>query len=65
LQAIIHKLGGGAAYCGVPSLQALCNQLERALRKGTAPEILEPELLELQDLLAQLEQEAKSWLALR
>ena len=61
----IHKLGGGAAYCGVPCLQALCIQIEQGLREGLSVDALEPELLELQDKLAQLEQEAKAWLALR
>jgi len=61
----IHKLGGGAAYCGVPCLQALCIQIEQGLREGLSVDALEPELLELQDKLAQLEQEAKAWLTLR
>ncbi len=55
LQAGIHKLAGGAAYCGMPALQALCHQLESALRHGETAETLEPELLELQDLLLQLQ----------
>ncbi len=55
LQAGIHKLAGGAAYCGMPALQALCHQLESALRRGATAETLEPELLELQDLLLQIQ----------
>ena len=62
LQAGIHKLAGGAAYCGMPALQALCHQLESALRRGETVEKLEPELLELQDLLDRLQREATHWL---
>ena len=62
LLAGIHKLAGGAAYCGMPALQALCHQLESALRRGETVEQLEPELLELQDLLENLQREATHWL---
>ena len=62
LLAGIHKLAGGAAYCGMPALQALCHQLESALRRGETVEQLEPELLELQDLLESLQREATHWL---
>ena len=62
LQAGIHKLAGGAAYCGMPSLQALCHQLESALRRGETAEQLEPELLELQDMLESLQREALKWI---
>ncbi len=62
LLAGIHTLAGGAAYCGMPALQALCHQLESALRRGETVEQLEPELLELQDLLENLQREATHWL---
>ena len=61
LLAGIHKLAGGAAYCGMPALQALCHQLESALRCGESVEKLEPERLELQDLLDRLQREAPHW----
>ena len=62
LLAGIHKRAGGAAYCGMPALQALCHQLESALRRGETVEQLEPELLEMQDLLESLQREATHWL---
>ena len=62
LQAGIHKLAGGAPYCGMPSLQALCHQLESALRRGETADKLEPELLELQDMLESLQREALKWI---
>lgn len=61
LLAGIHKLAGGAAYCGMPALQALCHQLESALRRGESVEKLEPERLELQDLLDRMQREAPHW----
>ena len=53
----IHRLAGSAAYCGLPSLQSHCRQIEQALRAGIPCADLEPELLELQDLLQRLRAE--------
>ncbi|MFC3913191.1 two-component sensor histidine kinase BarA [Pseudaeromonas sharmana] len=53
----IHRLAGSAAYCGLPGLQSHCRQLEQALRAGIPCADLEPELLELQDLLQRLRAE--------
>lgn len=58
----LHKLHGGSAYCGVPALQRLLAQLEQLLRDGVDPSELEPELLELQDAMAQVQQEAPRYL---
>ncbi|MGL4206886.1 MAG: two-component sensor histidine kinase BarA [Aeromonadaceae bacterium] len=62
LLAALHKFAGGAAYCGLPRLQKHCHELESALRRGDTPSDLEPELLELQDLLERLQIEAEAWL---
>lgn len=61
LMAAIHRLAGGAAYCGLPAVQQLCRRLEQALREGQTPDALEPELLELGDQIARIEQQAASW----
>ncbi len=53
----IHRLAGSAAYCGLPGVQAHCRQLEQALRAGIPADDLEPELLELQDLLTRVREE--------
>lgn len=62
--AQLHRLNGGCAYSGVPGLQRLLSQLEQQLRDGVAVRDLEPELLELQDALEQVRQEAPRYLAL-
>ncbi|WP_421242568.1 two-component sensor histidine kinase BarA [Aeromonas enteropelogenes] len=61
--AQIHRLNGGCAYSGVPGLQRLLSQLEQQLRDGVPVSELEPELLELQDALALVRQEAPCYLA--
>lgn len=58
----LHRLNGGCAYCGVPSLQRLLAQLEQQLRDGIPVSELEPELLELQDAQEQVRQEAPRYL---
>jgi two-component system sensor histidine kinase BarA len=58
----LHKLHGGTAYCGVPQLQALVAQLERALLARQPVEELEPELLELEERMGQIREEAKGYL---
>ncbi len=61
--AQLHRLNGGCAYSGVPRLQRLLSQLEQQLRDGVAVAELEPELLELQDAMEQVRQEAPRYLA--
>jgi two-component system sensor histidine kinase BarA len=58
----IHRLNGGCAYSGVPGLQRLLSQLEQQLRDGMVVSELEPELLELQDALELVRQEAPRYL---
>ncbi len=58
---VIHKLRGGAAYCGVPQLQASCAGLEQGLRAGLSCSAFEPELLELLDIMAAVKKEAAQW----
>ena len=59
---VIHKLRGGAAYCGVPQLQASCAALEQGLRAGLSCSAFEPELLELLDIMAAVKKEAAQWI---
>ncbi|MGO4998051.1 two-component sensor histidine kinase BarA [Oceanisphaera sp. W20_SRM_FM3] len=58
----LHKLHGGTAYCGVPQLQALVAELEGALLAKQSLDELEPELLELEERLTQVRDEAKAYL---
>ena len=58
----IHKLRGGAAYCGVPQLQSSCAGLEQGLRSGLSCSAFEPELLELLDIMAAVKEESAKWL---
>ncbi|SIO03051.1 two-component sensor histidine kinase BarA [Salinivibrio sp. ES.052] len=58
----IHKLHGSCAYSGVPQLKALCNELETQLKAGRDIDAVEPELLELQDEIAHIEQLAPQYL---
>ena len=53
--ATIHKLHGACCYCGVPTTQKLCQQIESALKQGQTTEMLEPEILELLDELTKVE----------
>lgn len=61
--AQLHRLNGGCAYSGVPGLQRLLSQLEQQLRDEVPVSELEPELLELQDAMEQVRQEAPGYLA--
>ena len=61
--APLHRLNGGCAYSGVPGLQRLLSQLEQQLRDGVPVAELEPELLELQDAMEQVRQEAPRYLS--
>ncbi|WOT06130.1 two-component sensor histidine kinase BarA [Shewanella youngdeokensis] len=54
----IHKLHGASCYCGVPTTQQLCQQIESGLKKGIAVEDIEPEILELLDELTKVESAA-------
>lgn len=56
---IIHKLHGSCGYSGVPRLKNLCLLIEQQMRGGTAPEALEPELLELLDEMDNVAREAR------
>ncbi|OOF19212.1 two-component sensor histidine kinase BarA [Salinivibrio sp. PR932] len=58
----IHKLHGSCAYSGVPQLKALCHELETQLKAGADIDTVEPELLELQDEIAHIEQLAPQYL---
>ena len=54
----IHKLHGASCYCGVPTTQQLCQEIESGLKKGIAVEDVEPEILELLDELTKVESAA-------
>ncbi|MBE8167212.1 MAG: two-component sensor histidine kinase BarA [Shewanella sp.] len=56
---VVHKLHGACCYCGVPTTQKLCNQIESSLKQGETTEMLEPEILELLDELTKVESAAK------
>ena len=57
----IHKLHGACCYTGVPALKNLAELLETQLKQGKTPAELEPELLELDDVLQALWQESQHW----
>ncbi|MCW3172597.1 two-component sensor histidine kinase BarA [Shewanella subflava] len=57
LQAV-HKLHGASCYCGVPTTQKLCQEIESALKHKTQISELEPEILELLDELTKVESAA-------
>jgi two-component system sensor histidine kinase BarA len=59
----IHKLHGASCYCGVPTTQRLCQEIESALKRQTPVEDLEPEILELLDELTKVESAAKQVLS--
>jgi len=56
--ACIHKLHGASCYCGIPTTQQLCQEIESSLKKGMAVEDVEPEILELLDELTKVESAA-------
>ncbi|WP_369433862.1 two-component sensor histidine kinase BarA [Psychromonas sp. MME1] len=60
---IIHKFHGGCSYSGVPKLKNIAGLIEKELKQGITPELLEPELLELLDELDNVEKEAKNYLS--
>ncbi|WP_339086572.1 two-component sensor histidine kinase BarA [Shewanella chilikensis] len=59
MQACVHKLHGACCYCGVPTLQKLCQTVEGGLKQGSSIAELEPEILELLDELTKVESAAK------
>jgi two-component system sensor histidine kinase BarA len=62
-QKVIHRFHGGCSYAGVPKLKTIAGLLESELKQGTSLALLEPELFELLDELANVEEEAKQYLA--
>jgi len=46
LKSLIHKLNGACCYTGVPSLTAICQEIETQLKKEVPLDSLEPEFLE-------------------
>jgi two-component system sensor histidine kinase BarA len=57
----VHKLHGACCYTGVPRLKNLAELLETQLKQGKSLAELEPELLELDDVLQALWQESQQW----
>ncbi|MGS0679687.1 two-component sensor histidine kinase BarA [Shewanella sp. 125m-7] len=56
--ACIHKLHGACCYCGVPTTQNLCREIESGLKRGLTIDDVEPEILELLDELTKVESAA-------
>ncbi|WP_065187951.1 two-component sensor histidine kinase BarA [Shewanella woodyi] len=56
--ASVHKLHGACCYCGVPTTQKLCQEIESSLKRGSAVADVEPEILELLDELTKVESAA-------
>ncbi|QYJ85167.1 two-component sensor histidine kinase BarA [Shewanella mesophila] len=54
----VHKLHGASCYCGVPTTQRLCREIELSLKKNGSVEEVEPEILELLDELSKVESAA-------
>lgn len=59
---IIHKFHGGCSYSGVPKLKKIAGLIEKELKQGISPDLLEPELLELLDELENVQQAAQQYL---
>ena len=57
----IHKLNGACCYTGVPRLKQLSELLETQLKQGKSLAELEPELLELDDIMQGLWLESQHW----
>ncbi|EDQ01258.1 two-component sensor histidine kinase BarA [Shewanella benthica] len=51
----VHKLHGASCYCGVPTTQKLCHEIESRLKQGIGIAKVEPEILELLDELTKVE----------
>ncbi|ABV35896.1 Histidine kinase [Shewanella sediminis HAW-EB3] len=54
----VHKLHGASCYCGIPTTQKLCQEIESTLKQGTSVTDVEPEILELLDELTKVESAA-------
>ncbi|WP_449329050.1 Hpt domain-containing protein [Shewanella phaeophyticola] len=54
----VHKLHGATCYCGVPTTQKLCQDIESGLKHKIDIDDLEPEILELLDELTKVESAA-------
>lgn len=54
LKAQVHRLHGACCYAGVPQLKSASEMLEKLLKQGHGLNDVEPEYLELGDLLEQL-----------
>lgn len=63
LLSTIHKLHGASCYCGVPTTQRLCQEIETALKRQSRVADLEPEILELLDELTKVESAVKQVLS--
>ncbi|MGL4834572.1 MAG: Hpt domain-containing protein, partial [Shewanella sp.] len=63
LLSTIHKLHGASCYCGVPTTQRLCQEIETALKRPSRVADLEPEILELLDELTKVESAVKQVLS--
>lgn len=59
---IIHKFHGGCSYSGVPKLKNIAGIIEKELKQGITPDLLEPELFELLDELDNVQREAQAYL---
>jgi len=59
---VIHKFHGGCVYCGVPKLCKVTGIIEKELKQGISPELLEPELLELLDEIENVQRETQEYL---
>ena len=59
---LVHKMAGGAAYCGMPKVQKICNLVEVGLRGGKKLSDVEPELYELDDMLELSKKQSAGWL---
>ncbi len=59
---LVHKMAGGAAYCGMPRVHKLCNLVEVGLRGGKKLQDVEPELYELDDILEMAKKQSNAWI---
>lgn len=58
----VHKLAGGSVYCGIKVIKTVCNVIEEGLKTGSSVDDLEPEFLDLTDLLDKVQENYKLWL---
>ncbi|MCG9721383.1 two-component sensor histidine kinase BarA [Shewanella sp. Isolate7] len=59
----VHKLHGASCYCGVPTTQRLCREIEQSLKQNADVDLVEPEILELLDELSKVESAANQVIA--